>query len=47
VKKLTLESLADIPEYNLTTPNTTQDSAMIIYHRECLSNLEKFKRDEE
>ncbi len=28
-------------------PNTTQDSAMMICYRECLSNLEKFNGGED
>ena len=47
VKKLTLELLNNITEHIETMPNNTQDSAMMICYRECLSKLGKFNGDEE
>lgn len=46
-KKLILESLNNITENNQTMPSNTQDSAMMICYRECLSNLEKFHGGED
>ena len=47
VKILSLEALNNIVDHNQIMPNSVEDSAMMIYYRECLSNLEKFSGGEE
>ena len=42
-----MESLANTTEQYQAMPDNVQDSAMMIYYRKCLSNLEKFNGGEE